>query len=153
MHDVPGDGHVLAVAAAAGEPDLVVVQTELGVALLAAAAAVAGDHPLADHSIADCEVADQLADLRNSAAPLVTRHEREAHPARVGEPPVQHLEIGAAHSGGVAPDEHLARAGSRRLELDVGDLVRPLDEDGLHGPTIAPCEIAQCRVERAESGV
>jgi hypothetical protein len=138
MHDMPGDGHVFAVAAAARESDLVVVQTELGVALLAAAAAVAGDHPLADHSIADLQVAHRLADLRDRAAPLVTRYERKAHPARIGQPPVQHLEVGATHSGGVAPDEHFARAGSRRLELDVGDLVRPLDDDGLHCPTIAP---------------
>jgi hypothetical protein len=138
MHDVPGDGHVLAVAAAAREPDLVVVQTELRVAFLAAPAAVAGDHPLADHSIADLQVAHRLADLRDRAAPLVTRYERKAHPTRIGQPPVQHLQVGATHSGGVAPDEHFARAGSRRLELDVGDLVRPLDDDGLHCPTIAP---------------
>src|SRR4029453_4901709 len=101
MHDMPGDGHVLAVPAAAREADLVVVQTELGVALLAAAAAVAGDHPLADHSIPDLQVRDPLAELHHRAAPLVTRDEREAHPARIGESPVEHLEVGTAHTGGV----------------------------------------------------
>jgi hypothetical protein len=29
-------------------------------------------------------------------------------------------------------DEHLPRADARRLELDPRDLVRPLDQDGLH---------------------
>ena len=133
-----GHADELAVPARPREADLVVVQAELRVALLAPPAPVARDHPLAHHPFPDLEIGDAFAELGDGAAPLVARHEREAHPARVREATVEHLEIGSAHPGDVAPDEHLARIGARCLELDQRDLVRPLDDDGLHGSTIAP---------------
>ena len=123
-----GTQHELAVPARPREADLVVVQAELRVALLAPPAPVARDHPLAHHPFPDLEIGHALAELGDGAAPLVARHEREVHPARVRQATVEHLEIGAAHPGDVAPDEHLARTGARCLELDQRDLVRPLDE-------------------------
>ena len=51
VHDVARNAHELPVAAAARESDLVVVQAQLGIALLAAAAAIAGDHSFADDPV------------------------------------------------------------------------------------------------------
>ena len=96
VHDVAGHADELAVPARPREADLVVVQAELRVALLAPPATVARDHPLADHAFPDREIGHALAELGHGAAPLVARHEREAHPARVRQAAVEHLEIGAA---------------------------------------------------------
>jgi hypothetical protein len=95
VDDVPGDAHVLAVPAAAREPDLVVALTQLRLAFLAAAAAVAGDDPLADDARTDREIVDTVADLGDRPAPFVARYEREADPLRV-DVTVEHLEIGPA---------------------------------------------------------
>jgi hypothetical protein len=95
VDDVPGDAHVLAVSAAAREPDLVVVLAELRLALLAAAAAVAGDDPLADDAVTDREIVDTVAQFGDRPAPFVARNEREADPLRV-DVTVEHLEIGPA---------------------------------------------------------
>ncbi len=126
------DDDVLAVAAGTGEPELVVVLAQLRVAGLAAPAAVARDHPLADDACAGSEPGDAVACLLDRAAPLVPRHEREGHPARIGQAAVENLEVGAADAGDVAADEHVARAWRRPVQLAKSDLVRPLDHDRLH---------------------
>ena len=88
-------------------------------ALLAPRAPIARDHPLADDAVADREVVDALAQLRHRAAPLVPGDEREAHPARIRQPAVEDLEVGAADPGDVAADDDLARPGGGLLEVDV----------------------------------
>jgi hypothetical protein len=132
-----GYAHVLAVPTGAREPDLVVVQAQLRLAFLAAAAAVAWDDPFADDAVTDGEVADVLTELGHGAAPLVPRDEREADPARVGESTVEHLEVRSADPGDVAPDDYFAHAHGRSLDVDIRDFVRPLDHDGLHRSTVS----------------
>jgi hypothetical protein len=51
---------------------------------------------------------------------------------------VEDLQVGPADAGDVTPDQNLADAGHGTLQVNVGDLVRPLDEDGLHRPTVTP---------------
>jgi hypothetical protein len=132
VDDVAGHEDVLAVAADAREAELVVVLAELRVARLAAPAAVTRDHPLADHAVSRLEVADALSGLGDRPAPFVARDDGEANPARIGQPAVDDLEVCAADPGDVAADDHLVGSGRRLLDLDVRDLVRALDDDGLH---------------------
>ena len=63
MHHVTGRADELAVSARPREADLVVVQTELSVALLASPATIARDHSLADHSFPHLEIGHALAEL------------------------------------------------------------------------------------------
>src|SRR5205814_5545790 len=76
VDDVSRRDDELAVAAAAGEAEAVVVRTEMRVACLAAGAAVARDQPLAHDPLARLQVCDALADRRDRAAPLVSRNAR-----------------------------------------------------------------------------
>ena len=136
MDYVAWHAHVFAVAAGTREADLVVVETELRVALLASAAPMARDHPLADDAVADLELGNPVAELRDRPAPLVPGDEREAHPAWVGEAAVQHLEIGSADPCDMAAHNDLAGTHGRRLQLDPVDLVRTLDDDRFHRATV-----------------
>ena len=104
------DEHVLAVPTLHGEPDLVVVEAELRRALLAAAAAVARDHPFAHDAVSDVEIRHPVAELGHRPAPLVPRDEREAQRGPRGEGAVQDLEVRAADARGVAANEHLPPA-------------------------------------------
>jgi phosphoglycolate phosphatase-like HAD superfamily hydrolase len=136
MHDMARHEHELAVAAGAREPELVVVLAQLGVAGLAPATAIARDHPLTDDPVAWSEVAHPLAGLLDRAAPFVTGNDLEPYPARIGEMAVHDLEVRAADTGHAAADDDVPRAWNRPVEFDVRDLVRPLDEDGLHGRSL-----------------
>jgi hypothetical protein len=138
MDDVPWDEDVLAISAAAREPELVVVQAQVRRALLAAAAPVARDHPLAHDAVTDREAVHALAELGDRAAPLVAGHEREAHPARIREPAMEHLEVGPADAGDVAAHDDVPRAGCRPLEIHERGFVRTLEENGFHRSTVTP---------------
>ncbi len=49
---------------------------------------------------------------------------------------MEHLQVGAADAGHVTADDDLADTGGGSVEIDVRDLMWPLDEDGLHPSTV-----------------
>jgi hypothetical protein len=66
----------------------------------------------------------------------VSGHEWESHPARVRQATVKHLEVRSAHARDVAANHQLPRPGGRRLELHPVGVVRALEENRLHRPTV-----------------
>src|SRR6185503_12064608 len=131
----PRRDHELAIAAAPGEAELVVGLAEVGVSGSAAAAGAAVAESLADHAVAGLQAGHALADGLDHPAPLVTGDAGVAHPAAV-QLPLEHLDVGPAQSGKPAAHQYVARPAGRGLHLTVDDLMRALDHDRLHGPSL-----------------
>ena len=135
VDDTPRRDHELAVSAAAGEAELVVGLAEVCVAGPAAAAGAAIAVPLADDAVTGLEPGHALAYRLDHPAPLVSRDARVTHPAQV-QLALQHLDVGAAEPGEPAAHQHVSRPAGRGFHFPIDDLVRALDHDRLHGPSL-----------------
>src|SRR6188472_2708352 len=135
MDDPPRRDHELAVAPAPGEAELVVRLAEVGVACAAATADAAVAEAFADHAVAGLQSGHALSDRLYDSAPLVSRNARVAYPAPV-QLAIEHFDVGTAQPGEPAAHQHVSRPAGRGPHLPVDDLVRALDHDRLHGPSL-----------------
>ena len=120
VEDPRGNDHELTPTPATREADGVVALAEVRVAGAAARAAHAADVALAYHPLTRLDARHLVADDIDDATPLVTRNDREAHPAGI-ERSGRDVEVGTAHAGDDAADAYVARPGpgvSTLLEAD-----------------------------------